>query len=209
MSKSALTIPGPAGDLEAVFNQPEASREDVVAVLCHPHPLHAGTMNNKIVTTLERTCDRLDIASVRFNFRGVGHSAGEFSQGIGEADDCLAVVAWIKQKYPQARVLLAGFSFGGYVAYRASQAVAPLALITVAPAVTRCDFMALAEPQCPWLVIQGETDEVVAADVVYDFVASRDNTPTLLRYPDTGHYFHGRLVDLQKDFTAFIQQVST
>jgi uncharacterized protein len=206
MSKNAITIPGPTGALEAVFNRPESCRDDIVAVLCHPHPLHEGTMNNKIVTTLERTCDRLDIASVRFNFRGVGASVGEFADGIGETEDCLAVVDWMVQQFPQARVLLAGFSFGGYVAYRASQQVVPCALITVAPAVTRCDFSELPEPECPWLVIQGEADEVVAADAVYEFVASRNKAPLLIRYPDTGHYFHGRLVNLQKDFTAFIDQ---
>ena len=109
-------------------------------VVCHPHPLHGGTMQNKVVTTLARCAEELGMPSLRFNFRGVGASAGAFDEGRGETDDALAAVATARQRWPDAALWLAGFSFGGYVALRASttRGVGEVSrLVTIAPAFTR------------------------------------------------------------------------
>jgi alpha/beta superfamily hydrolase len=193
-----FSLPGPAGVLEVATNRPaaDAARAGVV-IVCHPHPLQGGTMTNKVVTTLERALRELGLATVRFNFRGVGASAGSFDDGVGETDDALAVARWLRAVRPRDRLWLAGFSFGSYVATRVAGLLPVDQLITVAPAVTKWDFRVLPIPACPWLVIQGETDEVIAADEVYKFIAATQPRPDLVRFPDTGHFFHGRLAELR------------
>src|SRR5438552_13678872 len=106
-------IPGPAGALEAKTTRP-AGEAKGTAVVCHPHPLYGGTMENKVVHTLARSFDDLALQTVRFNFRGVGASAGVFAQGIGETGDVLAVLNWVRARVP-GNLWLAGFSFGAYM----------------------------------------------------------------------------------------------
>jgi alpha/beta superfamily hydrolase len=191
-------LAGAAGAIEVATDVPtvETARAGS-AIICHPHPLQGGTMHNKVVTTLERALRELGLATVRFNFRGVGASAGVFDDGRGETDDALAVAAWLQRVRPDAALWLAGFSFGSYVALRAAGILPARQLITVAPAVTRLDFTRLPMPACPWLVIQGEADEVVDPAAVYAYVATLEPAPTLVRLPDTGHFFHRRLIELR------------
>jgi alpha/beta superfamily hydrolase len=193
-----FALPGPAGTLEIAT---DAARAEVAraatAVICHPHPLQGGTMTNKVVTTLERALRELGLATVRFNFRGVGASAGTFDNGAGETEDALAVARWVQAVRPHDQLWMAGFSFGSYVATRVAGLMPVRQLITVAPAVTRLDFSAVPVPACPWLVVQGEADEVVDPHAVYDFVAATRPAPTLVRLPDTGHFFHGKLIELR------------
>lgn len=199
-SKDGLMIPGPAGMLEAITALPDPEHEPRrkgVAIICHPHPQHAGTMHNKVVTMVERALRELGMATVRFNFRGVGASAGEYDDGNGEADDLAAVVDWVRQTLPEHALWLAGFSFGSYVALRCAVRCAADALITVAPPVGRWDFDALELPQCPWLVVQGEDDELVDSNLVFSWLDDLAVQPQLVRMPETGHYFHRRLIDLR------------
>ncbi|MFO7278462.1 MAG: alpha/beta hydrolase, partial [Pseudomonadota bacterium] len=115
-----VRLDGPAGVLEALLEEPADAVPGRFAVVCHPHPLHGGTMNNKVVHTLARTFNELGIRSLRFNFRGVGASEGSYAEGIGETEDALAVIEWGRVRWPGAEPLLAGFSFGGIVALRAA-----------------------------------------------------------------------------------------
>jgi alpha/beta superfamily hydrolase len=193
-----LTLSGPAGALEAAVDVPEAAEARAgVAIICHPHPQHGGSMHNKVVTMLERSLRELGLATMVFNFRGVGASQGTFDDGRGETDDLLAVAGWVQRTRPLDALWLAGFSFGSYVAARAAAQLPARQMISVAPPVSRWDFTHLASPLCPWLVIQGEADEVVDPAAVYAWVAAQADSPTLVRMPETGHFFHRRLMDLR------------
>jgi uncharacterized protein len=193
-----LFLPGPAGLLEAATALPmPADARRGTAIICHPHSQHGGTMHNKVVTIVERSLRELGLATVTFNFRGVGESGGTYDDGRGETDDLLAVAGWVRQVRPDDALWLAGFSFGSYVAARAAAQLPLRQLISVAPPVNRWQFDNLAPPGCPWLVIQGESDDIVDPDAVYAFVAAQQPPPTLVRMPDTGHFFHRRLMDLR------------
>ena len=190
------TIPGPAGALEVVVNAPlgtPASALRGIALVAHPHPLHGGTLDNKVAQTLARTFFALGYASVRFNFRGVGASEGAFDDGIGETDDALAALAWARTRFgAAARVVLAGFSFGCYVQTRVSQAIACERLVLVGPAVGR---FAVGGVPADTLVVHGEEDDVVPlADV---FAWARPQALPIVVFPGCGHFFHGRLPQLQ------------
>jgi len=191
-----LSIAGPAGALEAIAEDPGAAAMSY-AVVCHPHPLFGGTMDNKVVTTVARALREIGIPTLRFNFRGVGASAGAFDQGAGETADADAVAAWGAERWPGRTLVLAGFSFGGYVALRLAQQRVPRHLITIAPAITRFDAAGLAVPRCPWLVVQGDADDVVDPAAVIDWVNGLDPKPRLVVLPGVGHFFHGRLADLR------------
>jgi alpha/beta superfamily hydrolase len=198
--EAGLTIAGPAGALEAVIDV-SARPAVATAVICHPHPLQQGTMSNKVVTTVARAFARLGADAVRFNFRGVGASAGRYGDGVGERDDALAVVAWCRERWPGRPLYLGGFSFGGAVAAAIAARVAPAGLVTVAPAVDRLasDFVA---PACPWLLIHGEADEVVPLQPVLEWCSKLAAPPRIVSLPGVGHFFHGRLPALTEAVTA-------
>ena len=197
-TSAALTVPGPAGDLQVAVGVADANIARAgVALICHPHPQHGGSMHNKVVTMIERALRELGLTTIVFNFRGVGNSQGEYDDGRGETDDLLALAAWAQQGNPQDALWLAGFSFGSYVAARAAAQLPVRQMISVAPPVGRWDFAKLTSPLCPWLVIQGEADEVVDPEAVYAWVADQAEPPNLVRMPETGHFFHRRLMDLR------------
>lgn len=193
----SFLFPGIVGQLELELTIPEHANPDYVAIIGHPHPLHGGTMHNKVITTLVRTFKELNIASIRFNFRGVGQSAGDFDAGIGESEDMLVIArSWLKE-IPTARIIFAGFSFGSYVAFRAAAQCPHALLITVAPPVHHFDYTAFAPAPTPWFVVQGDADDVVPEALVLEFVKQR---PALqyLHFSETGHFFHGKLVQLKQ-----------
>lgn len=193
-------LPGPAGSIEVVATPPDDSGEPAragVAVVCHPHPLQGGTMHNKVVTIVERALRELGMATVRFNFLGIGQSQGTFDDGNGEGDDLAAVAAWVRSVRPGEALWLAGFSFGSYVVLRNARRLDAAALVTIAPPVGRWDFDAIELPQCPWLVVQGEDDEVVDPSAVFAWLDALATPPQLVRMPETTHFFHRRLMDLR------------
>jgi len=197
--RDALTIDGPAGRIEALLEVPQTVGDCRVAVLCHPHPLHQGSMTNKVVHTLSRAMNDLGMAAIRFNFRGVGASEGSFAGGIGETEDAMAVIDWAAQRYSGAGLCLLGFSFGGMIAARAALSAGPIQLVTVAPAVSRmAGLLEGRQPGCPWLIVQGETDEVVPCAEIITWVNELSPGPELVIVPDTGHFFHGRLTNLRQ-----------
>ncbi len=206
-----LMIPGPAGLLQSVLHQGNEngvfSSRNWLVILCHPHPVHGGTMENKVVTTLMRTYRDLGIHVLRFNFRGVGKSEGTFDNAIGERDDLRAVVTWANEVLPDAGLLLAGFSFGSSIAAQISYEVPGLLHLTlVAPPVERYPYAIENRFACATCVIQGDKDERVIAQGVYNWVTRLHGHVKLLRYPEAGHFFHGFLTELKADLTQILQQ---
>ncbi len=193
-----IRLRGPAGLLECITDVADgASAQPVTAVLCHPHPQHGGTMHNKVVTILDRSLRELGLRTVRCNYRGVGESEGQYDDGYGETDDVLALVDWVRRVRPEDKLWLGGFSFGAYVSLRAAQNLELGQLISIAPPVQRFEFTRLDHPGCPWLVVQGDEDDVVSPDAVYEWAAGLEPAVELLVMEQTGHFFHRRLMDLR------------
>ncbi len=193
-----VLLPGPVGLLELACTLPAAGQaRRGAAIIAHPHPLQGGTMHNKVVTMTERALLELGLATVRFNFRGVGDSQGVHDNGIGETDDLVAIAAWLREQRPGDALWLAGFSFGSYVTLRAAPRIQPAQLVLIAPPVGRWDFAQLAAPACPWLIVQGEEDEVVDAPAVLAWARALKPAVNVIAMPETGHFFHRRLVDLR------------
>jgi alpha/beta superfamily hydrolase len=197
--KEALTLSGPAGRLEALLETPRDCDGRAIAVLCHPHPQFQGTMLNKVVHTMGRAANDLRAPALRFNFRGVGASDGDFAQGRGEADDALAVIDWARENYPGAALWLCGFSFGAMVACRAALVARPDWLVSIAPPAERmAGLLEGREPDGRWLVIQGDADAVVHCDSVVSWVDSLSHKPKLVILTGVEHFFHGRLTLLRQ-----------
>jgi len=195
-----VLLSGPAGVLEALVDLPEpADALPATALICHPHPMHGGSMHNKVVTMIERSLRELGLRTVRFNFRGVGASTGTYDDGRGETLDLLAVAEWVREQRPNDALWLAGFSFGAYVALLGARHLPVKQMISVAPPAGRWDFSAVLAPPCPWWVVQGEDDDIVDPHAVYSWIDGMPESerPTLIRMPDTGHFFHRRLMDLR------------
>jgi len=176
-------IAGPAGQLEIAINVAETARS--IALITHPHPLQGGTLDNKVVQTLGKTFTAIGYVAVRFNFRGAGRSDGSFDDGIGETDDALAVLDFARRQYPGIAArppVLAGFSFGAYVQTRVARTIQPERIV----------------------VIHGEEDDVVPlADV---FAWARPQQLPIIVFPGCGHFFHGRLPQLQRVVTGMWQR---
>jgi alpha/beta superfamily hydrolase len=207
--ESKFAILGPVGRLESALSRGEddapLTELNGLVIICHPHPQHGGTMDNKVVTTLMRTYRDLGIHVLRFNFRGVGHSEGVFDNAVGELDDLLAIIAWVKNNLSQAPILIAGFSFGSSIAARASYSVEGLVHLTlVAPPVERYEYDRNGAFKAPVCVVQGDQDERVIAQGVYDWVAQLQSPAELIRYPEAGHFFHGYLSALKTDLTEIL-----
>jgi alpha/beta superfamily hydrolase len=193
----SLTLTGPAGPIEALLDLPEPDLFETphgTAVIAHPHPQFGGTMTNKVVQTVARACVQCGWRAVRFNFRGVGASGGHYDEGRGEVDDMLAVV---EQSAPADQpLLLAGFSFGGYVAARAiatlhaQRSIARAVL--VGTATSRFDVPPVPPDLHPQtLVVHGEQDDTVALSSVMDWARPQSLPVTVV--PGGEHFFHGQL----------------
>jgi alpha/beta superfamily hydrolase len=191
-----LSLAGSAGPMEAVIEDTgEAGSR--YAVVCHPHPLYGGTMDNKVVTTVARALQEIGIPTVRFNFRGVGASAGAYDEGRGETADADAAASWGAQRWPGRQLVIAGFSFGAYIALRLAQQRSADRLITIAPPVDLFDFSSISAPACPWLVVQGAADDVVDPKKVLAWAGRLSPAPRLVVLPGVGHFFHGHLRELR------------
>ena len=197
MPVSAFTVRGPAGDLQAVLELPAPERFAQplgVAVIAHPHPLFGGTMDNKVVHTLARAWLQCGWRAVRFNFRGVGASAGAYDEGKGEVQDMLAVIA--QAAAPGEALALAGFSFGACMAARAMDSLHPARPITsavlVGAAASHFTLPAIARDlQARTLLVHGEQDDVAPLAATLDWARPQLLPVTVV--PGSGHFFHGQL----------------
>lgn len=196
------SIAGPAGALECALDSPPGEAQGV-AVICHPHPVHGGTMDNKVVQTLARAFVQRGWRTVRFNFRGAGGSEGEWDEGEGEVDDAMAVIAAFRR--PGEAFMLAGFSFGAYVAAEAAGRLGadakPQRLVLVGPS-TQKQKMAAVPPDS--IVVHGEADEVVPLAATLDW--ARPQSLPVIVLPGVGHFFHGQLTLLKNVVVQQLQR---
>jgi uncharacterized protein len=205
-SQRRLLLEGAAGALEVVINEAPPPHAGL-ALVAHPHPLHGGTLDNKVVQTLAKAFFALGYVAVRMNFRGVGASAGEHDNGAGETQDWLMVLEQMRTRYGRLGVALAGFSFGAFVQSRvakhlAERGEAPLCMVLVAPAVGR---FAVEPVSVDTLVIHGDEDDVVPLAEVLGWARPQQLPVTVL--PGTGHFFHGYLPRLQQVVTRFCASI--
>ena len=206
---SKLFIDGPVGRLEAVLEVAPEHAPIGSVVVCHPQPQQGGTLQNKVVHTLARSFMRLGFAALRFNFRGTEQSEGEFDEGNGELDDALVAIEWMRRRDSQNPVWVAGFSFGAAIAVKAAVATRVGGLISVAPAVARFATGLKSQPDCPWLVIQGDQDELVDLEETVNWLNSLEPGPELLIVPGGEHFFHGRLIELRDSVSEFVLASTT
>ncbi len=188
-------LDGDAGAIEVIAHVSEAVPARAVAVVAHPHPLFGGTMDNKVVTTLARAFFDGGAVTYRFNFRGVGASAGMHDEGRGETADLLQVIAHAQYSHPGLPLWLAGFSFGGAVTLAASEKVDATEMVLVAPAFSRLahwdNVQNGGRPPETAIIIHGEKDETVPLSDSLDWARPR-NIPVIV-VPGADHFFHQRL----------------
>jgi len=199
--ETPVLIDGPVGQLEALYLDSAEPRG--LALLCHPNPVQGGTMLNKVVSTLQRTARDAGLVTLRFNYRGVGASAGSHDMGTGEVEDALAAARWLRAQYPELPLTLLGFSFGGFVAASLggqleAQGAKLSGLFMVAPAVMRLLEQYPLPASCPITVIQPETDEVIDPQLVYNWSNDLSRPHELLKVAECGHFFHGKLPELKE-----------
>lgn len=205
---SELFIAGPAGRLEALLSTPKQVPTGL-CVVCHPHPLFGGTMANKVVWTLGNAALKAGCRVLRFNFRGVGRSEGLFDDAQGETDDALAAIAALRATAPGLPLVIAGFSFGGHVALKAASRTSCAALVTIAPPMGR--YLKTAEPpphpRVPWLAVHSADDDTVAYAETRAAMMAYEPPPEFVHYDDAGHFFHGRLGELQTQVQGFLERI--
>ncbi|STX30051.1 transmembrane protein [Legionella beliardensis] len=200
----AFFFQGKAGPLEAILTLPAQINTDYVAILGHPHSLQGGTMNNKVVTTMARAFKELEIPSVRFNFRGVGQSVGQYDAGIGESEDMLVLSKLWQQHHPNTQLIFSGFSFGSFVAYRAAAQSEAKLLVTIAPPFHHYNYLEFTAPK-PWYILQGDEDDISPLAMVLDFADQANPKIPVIRFADTGHFFHGNLLLLKSKLMDIVQ----
>ncbi|MBC3418992.1 alpha/beta fold hydrolase [Pseudomonas sp. RW3S2] len=198
--ETPMFIDGPSGPLEALYLDVADARG--VVLICHPNPVQGGTMLNKVVSTLQRTARDAGYSTLRFNYRGVGQSAGSHDMGAGEVADAEAAAAWLRATHPELALVLMGFSFGGFVAAslagRLERAGSELQhLFMIAPAVMRLTADFPLPERCALTVVQPDTDEVVDPALVYEWSDALTRPHELLKVAECGHFFHGKLTDLK------------
>ncbi|MDM1708945.1 alpha/beta hydrolase [Thiopseudomonas alkaliphila] len=196
----AVSIAGPVGTLEGRYLDQGAQG---VVLIAHPNPVKGGTMQNKVITTLQRVARDAGLTTLRFNYRGVGQSQGQHDMAQGEVDDALAALEWLQAKYPVAPVYLLGFSFGGFVVAAlaerlAAQGISPHQLYMVAPAVSRVEPEALAALSTQLTVIQPMADEVIEPELVLQWTQQLSIPHELIQVADCSHFFHGQLTVLKQ-----------
>lgn len=197
----AVTVQGPLGPLEAILSIPPQADRKALALLCHPHPLFGGSMENKVIFTVHRACRDAGIATLRFNFRGVGKSVGAFDHGAGEQHDVLAVQSWAQATLAVESLVMIGFSFGAFVAASAwskatQAAMRGQSLMLIAPPVTRFPMTGFQLPAGA-RVIYGDADEVVDPQAIADWLSTQRADLTIEVLAGASHFFHGRLTELR------------
>ena len=192
-----LEIPGAAGNIEGLLQEYEGAEHSLIAVVCHPHPLYGGTLHNKVAHRVASTLHTRGAAVLRFNFRGVGKSEGTHDRGRGELDDGLVVLETLRRRYPAARVWVAGFSFGSWVASRMAAAESAVErLIMIAPPVHTQTFEEMRDSPVPKLVVQGTGDEICKPENLARVFPTWADPKRLVEVPGGSHFFDRQLADL-------------
>lgn len=192
-----LAIQGPAGNIEALLQEAEGVAHDTIAVVCHPHPLYGGTMHNKVAHRVAATLHARGVAVLRFNFRGVGKSEGVHDRGRGELQDGLVVLDTLRRRHPHARVWVAGFSFGSWVASRiAASEPAVQQLVMIAPPVHTQTFDEMRGSPVPKLVVQGTADDVCKPENLARVFPTWAEPKRLVEVPGASHFFDRQLSEL-------------
>jgi len=199
-------LDGPAGHLEALLEAPQETDIVGCAVICHPHPLHGGTMQNKVSHTLARSFVGQGFIALRFNFRGIGESDGAFDEGRGELEDVFAAMDYLSDKMADLPLWVSGFSFGAAMAVRAAAERRTAGLVSIAPAVSRFAESLPSQPDCPWLILQGDQDELVDVDETIAWVNGLEPGPELQILEGAEHFFHGKLILLRQAVEAFLNK---
>lgn len=190
-----LMLQGPAGQLEALYHQGIAGKPAIV--VCHPHPVYGGTMRNKVVYWMARAFEELGYSVLRFNFRGVEKSEGQWDEGVGEVDDVTSMIDWLEQKNPDSPLYLAGFSFGTYAGLQAARKDDRIQrMLAVAPAVNLWSFDFMLGETRPLTIIQGTADEIVPFEQVQAWVKNQTNIQ-FHTVEGAGHFFPQHLEELQ------------
>jgi hypothetical protein len=202
-------IPGPEGELEGIFSY-VSKKVTHLAILCHPHPLYGGTMHNKVIYSIAMALNQIGYATVRFNFRGVGRSSGAFNHGIGEQRDVEAVLDHFYKLYPDAYMVVGGFSFGAKVGLLvASREERVSAVIGAGITVDVADFSFLSEYEKPKLLLQGTNDQYGSVSSVQEWFRELQEPKKLVLIEGAVHLFDGKLTELKNaivtEFPALTQ----
>ena len=201
------SLGGAAGDIECLIAAPKTAPRGL-AVICHPHPLFGGELSNKVTYSLASIALKHGLIAARFNFRGVGRSQGQHDGSRGETDDCVTVAEWMRTQWAGAPLLLAGFSFGAFVSLNAASRARPAALISIAPPFGRY-FDGAANPPhpgCPWMALHSRDDDTVPYEETAAILNGYEPRPELVTVDGAGHFFHGRLQDLQLALLPFLKR---
>jgi alpha/beta superfamily hydrolase len=209
LAEALRQIPGAVGPLEALLDAP-AGPPRAAVVFAHPLPTQGGTMHTKVVFQSAKALARIGCVVLRFNFRGVGSSAGAWDNGRGELDDYKAALAYMADTYPELEMWAAGFSFGSYVATTAgADDDRVCALIAVAPPVDKYEFASVKLSTKPKFIVHGERDELISLKLVRHFYAQLQEPKELVEIDRANHLFDGQaskvgdaLTDLLEDFTC-------
>lgn len=192
MAETVREIPGPLGPLEALLDVPEGTPRAAV-VFAHPLPTHGGTMHTKVVFQAGKALSRIGCVVLRFNFRGVGRSAGAWDNGRGEMDDFRAAIDFLSGRYPDLEMWAAGFSFGSYIAMTTgAEDDRVCALIGIAPPVNRYDYTPVMRSTKPKFIVHGESDELIPLRAVREFYARLQEPRELVEIDRANHLFEGQ-----------------
>jgi alpha/beta superfamily hydrolase len=198
-----------AGDLqlEALLREPQGAIEGT-AVVCHPHPLYGGTMDNRVVYRAARAAVEAGFAALRFNFRGVGLSGGHYDQGAGEREDAAAAISWLEEKYPALPLALAGYSFGAWVGLRVGCADPRVkALVALAPPLNLYDFEFLYDNSKPAIYIAGTRDEFCSEEKLNQLTRRLPASSSVHRIEGAEHFFTGYIETLQGFIADFFRSL--
>jgi alpha/beta superfamily hydrolase len=204
-----IFVAGPAGRLEALLSMPRGDGPPAGLLLaCHPHPLYGGALSNKVVYALANAALKSGMVALRFNFRGVGRSQGTYDEARGETDDAVAAAAWLRHSFPERPLVLAGFSFGAYISLKAAAQVHPAAQVSISIPFGRYVDQAAPPPHpgCPWLAVHSVDDDVVSWTETRAELQRYQPPPQIVELDGAGHFYHGRIGELQDIVTAFLRQ---
>jgi alpha/beta superfamily hydrolase len=209
LAEPVREIPGPIGPLEALLDIP-AGKPRAAVVFAHPLPIEGGTMHTKVVFQAAKALARIGCVVLRFNFRGVGRSAGTWDNGRGEMDDYRAASDFLAKRYPDLEMWAGGFSFGSYIAMSSGADDDRMcALIGIAPPVNRYEYASVKLSNKPKFIVHGEADELIPLKAVREFYARLEEPKELVEIDRANHLFDGQasevgdaLEDLLADFTC-------